>query len=183
MPCHHVVERLARRHRVFYIDNFGGVRDLHVSDAKRAWRKLTGLRHRSTGGVQSAESASRACDEIVVDRPVIIPTPRIRLLQVINGWILNRRVKTLVREYQIEKPIIWTRLPIELVWRAISGVDRSLLRRAVTGAALTAGADEFGTRYVIDFEYDRGGRRARVRSCWIVKRGEECPRLTSCFVL
>src|SRR5690625_1708604 len=58
-----------------------------------------------------------------------------------------------------------------------------LLRRAVTEPALTAGADEFGTRYVIDFEYDRGGRRARVRSCWIVKRGEECPRLTSCFVL
>ncbi len=40
MPCHHVAERLANRHRVFYIDNFGGIRDLTWSDCGRALRKI-----------------------------------------------------------------------------------------------------------------------------------------------
>ncbi len=63
----------------------------------------------------------------IIDRPLIVPTPRTRLLQVFNGWLLNRRIERLVRRHDIADPIIWTRLPIELVWRAIEGVDRSLL--------------------------------------------------------
>ena len=58
-----------------------------------------------------------------------------------------------------------------------------LLRQAAKQEASTSGSDEYGTRYIIDFEYDRSGQRARVRSCWIVKRRDELPRLTSCFVL
>ena len=32
MPCHHIVELLAKQHRVFYVNNFGGLRDLDCHD-------------------------------------------------------------------------------------------------------------------------------------------------------
>ena len=32
MPCHHLVEGLAKQHRVFYINNFGAIRDLDHHD-------------------------------------------------------------------------------------------------------------------------------------------------------
>jgi len=44
-------------------------------------------------------------------------------------------------------------------------------------------SNEFGDRYVVDFEAVNGARRAICRSAWIVLYGEEVPRLTSCYVL
>ena len=43
--------------------------------------------------------------------------------------------------------------------------------------------DQYGKRYLIDFAIERAGKRAMVRSAWIVRRGEDFPRLTSCYVL
>ncbi|WP_416274761.1 DUF6883 domain-containing protein [Lamprobacter sp.] len=43
--------------------------------------------------------------------------------------------------------------------------------------------DEYGARYVVDFAYVRGARKAMIRSTWIIRAGETTPRLTSCFVL
>jgi len=62
------------------------------------------------------------------------------------------------------------------------------LRGAPLSAVLTPDAvpieqDEYGQRYVLDFEMVRTARRARVRSSWIVRGGEDFPRLTSCYVL
>jgi hypothetical protein len=58
----------------------------------------------------------------------------------------------------------------------------ALLDAAATRDARQAQADQFGDRYVIEFEIT--GRRASgvLRSTWIVRRGETSPRLTSCFV-
>jgi len=44
-------------------------------------------------------------------------------------------------------------------------------------------SDAYGERYTIDMPVDRLGRKAIVRTAWIVKRGEFFPRLTSCFIL
>jgi hypothetical protein len=44
-------------------------------------------------------------------------------------------------------------------------------------------ADPHGQRYVIDFDFVRQERTIRVRSTWIVRSGENLPRLTSCYVL
>jgi hypothetical protein len=44
-------------------------------------------------------------------------------------------------------------------------------------------SDEYGNRFTVDFELNRGNRRIAVRSAWIVLQGEMEPRLTSCFVL
>lgn len=50
-------------------------------------------------------------------------------------------------------------------------------------AAVVSGVDEYGSRYVLDVEIVWGSRHALIRSAWIVKSGEDFPRLTSCYVL
>jgi hypothetical protein len=57
-----------------------------------------------------------------------------------------------------------------------------LANAAAVDAELTS-SDEYGDRYVVDFDVARSGWTARVRSAWIVRRGEQFPRLTSCYVL
>lgn len=59
----------------------------------------------------------------------------------------------------------------------------ALLEAAREGDAVPGEADEYGDRYTVDFPITRGNREAKVRSAWIILRGESAPRLTSCFVL
>ncbi len=42
---------------------------------------------------------------------------------------------------------------------------------------------EYGQRYVIDFGLTRDGKTVRVRSAWIIRRGEDFPRLVTCYVI
>ena len=58
-----------------------------------------------------------------------------------------------------------------------------LLRAAREADATAVDADQYGERYILDFEITRNDRRAVVRTAWIIRRGEGFPRLTSCFVL
>ena len=44
-------------------------------------------------------------------------------------------------------------------------------------------ANPYGQRYIIDFDLVRPDRAVKVRSAWIVRTGEDLPRLTSCYVL
>lgn len=63
------------------------------------------------------------------------------------------------------------------------GVLADWLRRiAVTVEAREATTDRFGRRFFIDAEMAHNGRVARVRSAWIIRAGEQVPRLTSCYV-
>ena len=62
------------------------------------------------------------------------------------------------------------------------------LRTAILAAA--AGIDAqlgfanvYGQRYIIDFDILRQGKTVRIRSTWIVRIGDDLPRLTSCYVL
>jgi hypothetical protein len=59
----------------------------------------------------------------------------------------------------------------------------ALLRAASRGESTPIEADEYGQRYLVDFDMTHAGRRARIRSAWIIIRGELAPRLTSCYVL
>jgi hypothetical protein len=43
-------------------------------------------------------------------------------------------------------------------------------------------SDEFGVTYAIDFELSTPAGSVVVRSGWIVRHGEDFPRLTTCFV-
>ncbi len=58
-----------------------------------------------------------------------------------------------------------------------------LLEALLQGDAIGAEADDYGQRYILDFECVNRDRRATVRSGWIVRRGENFPRLTTCYVL
>lgn len=76
------------------------------------------------------------------------------------------------------------------VFAAVLGLttdDADLLRDALLQAALTEDAtpteqDAFGQRYVIDVQMQGPQGTAIVRSAWIVRTGEQIPRLTSCYV-
>ena len=58
-----------------------------------------------------------------------------------------------------------------------------LLDAAKNGEAAEGEADEFGQRYMVDFEVAHAGRTAVVRSAWIIDAGKSNPRLTTCYVL
>jgi hypothetical protein len=60
---------------------------------------------------------------------------------------------------------------------------RELLAAAVSEDVLLIDTDEYGQRYQLDLTLTRNNRKARVRSSWIVRRGEDFPRLTSCYIL
>jgi hypothetical protein len=59
----------------------------------------------------------------------------------------------------------------------------ALLAAAGENEAQLGGADVYGRRYVIDFDLVRQDTIVRIRSTWIVRIGDDLPRLTSCYVL
>ncbi|HVN90883.1 MAG TPA: hypothetical protein VMT61_13795 [Candidatus Binataceae bacterium] len=78
------------------------------------------------------------------------------------------------------------------VFRSALGMgpaDSAMLQERLQAAArdqeaLAGEIDRFGQRYVIDFALEgHSGRRALVRSAWIVQVDNDSPRLTSCYVL
>ncbi len=77
------------------------------------------------------------------------------------------------------------------VFRAVLGMgpaDSAMLQERLQAAApeqdaVAGEVDGFGQRYVIDFPLEYSGRRALVRSAWIVLVDDNSPRLTSCYVL
>jgi len=59
----------------------------------------------------------------------------------------------------------------------------ALLASAREAEACLGVANPYGQRYVVDFDLVRQGRTIRIRSTWIVRIGEDLPRLTTCYVL
>ncbi len=72
----------------------------------------------------------------------------------------------------------------------LTAADSDTLRQSLLDAStnrqddlLPSLADEFGQRYVLDFELTTATGSATIRSTWIVLAGEDVLRLTSCYVL
>ena len=70
----------------------------------------------------------------------------------------------------------------------MSAADAEALRVLLLEAVRTKNAqlayrDSYGQRYSLDFEVAWHGKRAILRSGWILEHGSDVPRLTSCFVL
>ena len=70
----------------------------------------------------------------------------------------------------------------------IREADAEELRTALLAAAMNAeaepgSANPYGQRYAVDFDLVRQERVVRIRSTWIIRVGENLPRLTSCYVL
>jgi hypothetical protein len=70
----------------------------------------------------------------------------------------------------------------------ISIANLDILRQALRDAAATAddvearGDDGFGEVYVLRFRLVTDKGAATVVSAWIVRRGEDFPRLTTCYI-
>jgi hypothetical protein len=63
-------------------------------------------------------------------------------------------------------------------------LHETLLAAALTHEAIATERDDYGQRYVMDFVMTRlTGQQATIRSGWIVRHGEDFPRLTTCYVL
>ena len=62
-------------------------------------------------------------------------------------------------------------------------LHKAILLAITSEEATPTEHDEYGQRYVVDFLMKREGKEAVVRSSWIIRSGEDYPRLTSCYVL
>ena len=61
---------------------------------------------------------------------------------------------------------------------------RDILLRVVVECDAELGLqDSYGQRYLVDFPLSWKGRRAVIRSAWIIEPDVSYPRLTSCYVL
>jgi hypothetical protein len=58
-----------------------------------------------------------------------------------------------------------------------------LLAAAKSGDAALHNKDQYGQRYYLDFTIQNNVGCAIIRSGWIIRVGEDFPRLTTCFVL
>ena len=58
----------------------------------------------------------------------------------------------------------------------------ALRTAAATDDAVVGKVDEYGQRYTIDFELEGPRGIAMIRSAWIVRSGEEVPRLVTCYI-
>jgi hypothetical protein len=70
----------------------------------------------------------------------------------------------------------------------LTAADASRLRTALLEAAKERNAligerDGFGRRFVVEFVMEGSRGPAMVRSAWIIRNGEDFPRLTSCYVI
>jgi len=59
----------------------------------------------------------------------------------------------------------------------------ALLEVARSHTPLQVATDAWGSHWRLDVSIERLGRKAVVRSIWIVRTGEDIPRLVSCWVL
>ncbi len=58
------------------------------------------------------------------------------------------------------------------------------LRQAATSAEAVVGKrDKYGQRYTVDFPFAGPAGTAVIRSAWIVRTGEDAPRLVTCYIL
>jgi uncharacterized protein DUF6883 len=78
------------------------------------------------------------------------------------------------------------RLFASIVGLTINNADQLLdvLRRAATDQdAMLGKLDEYGQRYLIDFEFTGPSGTATIRAAWIIRPNEMVPRLVTCYIL
>ena len=74
------------------------------------------------------------------------------------------------------------------VFESVLGItlaNSEVLADALVGAAdaVAKGDNGFGQIYVLRFQMTTGKGTATVLSAWIVRHGEDFPRLTTCFIV
>lgn len=62
-------------------------------------------------------------------------------------------------------------------------LQNALFNAARTSEAISVGTDDYGHRYAIDSRIEGPTGSAVVRSLWIIRQGENFPRLITCYVV
>lgn len=111
-------------------------------------------------------------------------------------WLNHGRISTVIdieklRDYCLsaQHPEGRHKARVFLSALGLASTDADKLREILLSAAAEnnevsmTSADKYGCRYTFDVAVTWGGREAIVRSAWIIKTGEDFPRLASCYVL
>jgi hypothetical protein len=67
--------------------------------------------------------------------------------------------------------------------RDASWLRSVLLDAARNGEAVELASDSYGARWSLDILVSRQGRRALIRSIWIIKTGDLEPRFVTCWIV
>ncbi len=59
----------------------------------------------------------------------------------------------------------------------------ALLQAVRDNKAVPSKRNEYGQKYIIDFEMSHSGKTARIRSAWILRNDENFPRLITCYAI
>ena len=70
-----------------------------------------------------------------------------------------------------------------LTLRHESDLREALLQAAVMENALPGECDQYGDRFVVDFQMTGPGGTGTVRSAWIILSHEDFPRLLTCYII
>ena len=76
------------------------------------------------------------------------------------------------------------------VFKLVLGIDslhaeelkKSILKAIVDNECKENEKDFYGKRYTVDFIFRIFEKEAKIRTSWIIRKGEDFPRLTSCYV-
>ena len=59
---------------------------------------------------------------------------------------------------------------------------KSILKAIIDNECKEGEGDFYGKRYTVDFIFRIFGKEGNIRTSWIVRKEEDFPRLTSCYV-
>ncbi len=59
----------------------------------------------------------------------------------------------------------------------------AILKLVLSNEAKPGERDTFGQRYTVDFQMVGPKETVMVRTGWIIRQGEDFPRLTTCYIL
>ena len=83
-------------------------------------------------------------------------------------------------------PEMWHKARVFLSALGLTATESDVLAKAILSAVASEQVveterDAFGVRYGLDFEMSHKGRKAMVRTGWIVRTGEDFLRFVTCY--
>ncbi|MDD1783953.1 glycosyltransferase [Enterovibrio sp. ZSDZ35] len=103
----HLVRFLAKDRKVIWVNSIGLRRPtLSVHDVKRAWRKLTAKQI-----AKPTQANISTPENFTVVNPTTFPAPQTKLGRKLAANMLQKQLKPIIEEAQLDNPILWTSLP------------------------------------------------------------------------
>lgn len=108
LPVHHVVRELSKKHRVLYVDNWGGARWPRLGDLRRV---ATRLKNNMNG--QKGERLVPSYSGLWFVHPLIIPSLQWPIVLRFNKTWLLRQIHEKVQALGFRDLVVWSRVPTD----------------------------------------------------------------------